>query len=104
MDGRRAARAAEAIREELSEIIGFEMDDPRLAGAAVGEVEIAPGSRHVRVRVAAGGGPVEQRRTLAALEHARPYLRHQLATRLNLRKMPELHFQIDRWAEADNRI
>ncbi len=104
MDEHRAARVAEAIREELSEIIGFELDDPRLNGAAVGDVEIDPGSRHVRVRVATEGGPAEQRQTLAALAHARPYLRHHLAARLNLRKVPELHFQIDRWAQADSRI
>ena len=43
-------------------------------------------------------------RTLAALDHARHYLRHELAARLNLRKVPELHFEIDRWADADSRI
>ena len=32
MDQRRVARVAEAIREELSQIIGFEMKDPRLVG------------------------------------------------------------------------
>jgi ribosome-binding factor A len=104
MDDHRAARVAEAIREELSEIIGFEMHDPRLNGAVVRDVELDPGSRHVRVRVSTEGGPAVQRKALDALEHARPFLRHQLATRLNLRKVPELHFQIDRWAAADSRV
>ena len=30
MDARRAERVSEAVREELAEIIGFEMEDPRL--------------------------------------------------------------------------
>ena len=30
MDERRTLRVSEAVREELTEIIGFEMEDPRL--------------------------------------------------------------------------
>jgi ribosome-binding factor A len=100
----RKARVAEAVREELAEIVGFELDDPRLAGLTVGDVQISPDSRHARVKVIQDAGASEQRQALAALDHARNYLRHELATRLNLRKVPELHFEIDRWAEADSRI
>jgi ribosome-binding factor A len=41
---------------------------------------------------------------MAALEHARHYLRRELASRLNLRRVPELHFDLDRNAGADSRI
>jgi ribosome-binding factor A len=104
MDDHRAARVAEAVREELAEIIGFELDDPRLRALTVREVQISPGARHARVQVAIEAGAAEQRQAAAALDHARHYLRHELATRLNLRKVPELHFEIGLWTEADNRI
>ena len=104
MDERRAQRVSEAVREELSEIIGFEMDDPRLAGVVVTDVEVSPDSRHARVKVGLGGEPREQRQALAALDHARYYLRHELASRLNLRRVPELHFETDAWADADSRV
>jgi ribosome-binding factor A len=41
---------------------------------------------------------------MAALEHARHYLRHELASRLSLRRVPELHFERDRNPDADTRI
>jgi ribosome-binding factor A len=104
MDERRSLRVSEAVREELSEIIGFEMEDPRLEAVNVSEVQVSPDSRHARVKVVARGDEAEQKSALAALAHARHFLRHELAARLSLRKVPELHFEIDRWAEADSRI
>lgn len=92
------------MREELAGIIGFEMDDPRLAGVTVTGAEVSSDSRHARVKVLAEGGPVEQKQALTALDHARHYLRRELASRLSLRMAPELHFELDRWAGADNRI
>ncbi len=100
----RKERVAEAVREELAEIVGFEMDDPRLGGVAVGEVELSPDARHANVKIGMEGAAASERQAMAALDHARHYLRGELASRLNLRKVPELHFEIDRWAGADSRI
>jgi ribosome-binding factor A len=104
MDERRTARVSEAVREELSEIIGFEMDDPRLTAVQVTEVHVSPDSRHATVKVAVFGGEKEQRQAMAALDHARSYLRHELAMRLELRHVPELHFEQERHPDADSRV
>jgi len=48
--------------------------------------------------------PAEGEFSLAALEHARGYLRHELALRLNLRHVPELHFGHDRSQDVETRI
>jgi ribosome-binding factor A len=104
MDERRAQRVSEAVREELAEIIGFELEDPRLSFVDVMEVRVSPDSRHAHVKVAVAGDEKAQEQALAALDHARHYLRHELAGRLSLRKVPELHFESDRWSEAEGRI
>jgi ribosome-binding factor A len=104
MDDHRVQRVSVAIREELAEIIGFEMSDPRLAAVDVTDVLVSPDSRHAQVKVSAGGDEREQAQALAALDNARHYLRHELASRLNLRRIPELHFTADRWAEASGRV
>jgi len=93
MDQHRAERVSETVREELAEIIGFELEDPRLAIVDVNDVQVAPDLRHAHVRVALSGDEREQRAALQALDHARHYLRNELARRLNLRKVPELHFE-----------
>jgi ribosome-binding factor A len=93
MDQHRAERVSETVREELAEIIGFELSDPRLAIVDVNLVQVAPDLKHAHVLVALSGDERQQKAALAALDHARHYLRHELARRLNLRKIPELHFE-----------
>jgi ribosome-binding factor A len=104
MDERRTARVSEAVREELSELIGFETDDPRLLAVDVVEVHVSADGRHANIRVGIRGNEREQRESLAALDHARHYLRHELAMRLSLRHVPELHFEHDRNPDVESRI
>jgi ribosome-binding factor A len=104
MDERRALRVSEAVKEELSEIIGFETEDPRLLAVEVVEAHVSPDGRHATVRVACRGTQREQKESMGALEHARHYLRHELATRLSLRHVPELHFDQDRNPDVESRI
>lgn len=103
MDERRTARVSEAIREELTEIITFEMADPRLAGTTVSIVEISSDGRHAHVKIATDGEK-ELRQAVQALEGASGFLRHELASRLDLRLVPELRFSGDRFPNADERI
>src|SRR5579871_3801314 len=104
MDEHRVQRVSEAVREELSEIIGFEMSDPRLAAVDVTEVHVSPDSRHAHITVEVSGDEREHAEALAALDHARHYLRNELARRLNLRRIPELHFAADRFADTAGRV
>ena len=92
------------MREELAELIAFELEDPRLAVVNVSEVHVSPDAKYARVKVAIDGDERERNQAIAALEHARHYLRHELAFRLSLRHVPELHFEPDRNAGADSRI
>lgn len=104
MDQRRTARVSEAVREELSEIIGFEMSDPRVKGITISEVHVTPDGRQARVNVAIFGDGDQQKEALAALNHARAHLRHQLAGRLQLRHVPELTFTADAGIAASSRV
>jgi ribosome-binding factor A len=104
MDEHRSRRVSVAVREELSEIIGFELSDPRLIAVDVTDVTVSPDSRHALVKVCLGGGEPEQHQAMAALEHAANYLRHELASRLNLRRIPELHFEPDNYPDAATRV
>jgi ribosome-binding factor A len=104
MDERRTLRVSEAVKEELAELVGFELEDPRLVAVGITDADVSPDARYAHVKVAVSGGEREQRQALAALEHARHYLRRELASRLMLRNVPELHFQLDRNAGVDSRI
>lgn len=93
MDPHRAERVSESIREELEELIGYEMSDPRVGPATVSEVLLSPDFRRAHIRLLLSGSPEEQARTIEAITHAKQFLRHQLAERLQLFHTPDLHFE-----------
>jgi len=109
MDTRRAERLSEALREELAELIEYELQDPRLAGISVTEARLVPDGRHLLVTVAVKGNAAERQLGMDALTHAASYLRRVVAIRLRLFKAPEIHFQAadpagDRVGELLDRI
>ena len=93
MDPYRHERISESIREELDELIAFEMSDPRIGSATVTEILVSKDRRKAVVRLALVGTPKEQTETLAGLNHAKQFLRHELTERLQLFKSPELLFE-----------
>src|SRR6201996_9680885 len=95
MDSHRTERVAEALREELSEIIAYELSDPRIGDATVTEVLLSPDRRHAQVRLHLSNEAGQQAATIRALDGARHFLRRQVAVRLNLHRVPELHFEAD---------
>lgn len=102
MDENRTRRVSEAVREELAELIGFEMDDPRLEAVSVTMVDVAADMRNAHVKIAVETGM--DKKALSALEHAKNFLKMELASRLNLRRVPDLHFSVDSHPDAAMRV
>ena len=93
MDPRRTERVSTGLREELDELINYELTDPRVGDAAVAEVHVSPDFRRAHVRLLLRGTAEEQAATLEAINHAKQFLRHQLAERLQLFHTPDLQFE-----------
>ena len=95
VDPHRHERVAESLREELDELIGYELADPRVGSASITEVLLSPDFRQAHIRISLHGTPHEQEETLAGINHAKPFLKRELTDRLQLYRMPELHFEAD---------
>lgn len=93
MDPHRAERVSESIREELEELISYELSDPRVGAASISEVHLSPDFRRALITLVLNGTAAEQTATLEALNHAKQFLRHQLAERLQLHHTPDLRFE-----------
>jgi len=91
----RQEKLGELIAIELSELLRTRVKDPRVGFASITHVEVSGDLRHAKVFVSVLGNESEQEDTLRALKHATGFLRHELATRLTLRYMPELVFRLD---------
>ena len=100
----RNERIADTLREEISQIVGYELEDPRLTMVTVTDVRVAADLRDARVYVTVQGDEEEHQKALRALEHAAPYVRKQLGFSLNLRHTPVLHFVRDTVEEKAERV
>jgi ribosome-binding factor A len=95
MSSRRVAKVAEAVREQVSTSILFEMKDPRVKYVTVTGVEVSPDLRSAKVHVSVMGDEKTQRLTLQGLRSARGFLQAKIAEHLQLRWTPILQFQLD---------
>jgi len=101
---RRPERVADIIREEISQIVGYELEDPRLTMVTVTDVRLSDNRRDAQVFVTVAGNEEEHRLALTALRHAAPYVRKQLSLSLNLPRTPEIHFVRDTVEEHGERV
>jgi ribosome-binding factor A len=93
------------MQREISELILRELRDPRLDEfVSVTEVSVSPDLKYARVFVSSFGGQEKERQILEALSSAAGFLRSELAKKVRIRRMPELHFQWDNSIEKGDRI
>ena len=100
----RPERIADTLREEITQIVGYELEDPRLAMVTVTDVRVADDLRDASVFVTVAGDEHEHELAFAALRRAAPYVRKQLGFSLNLRHTPALHFVRDTVEEKAARV
>ncbi len=93
---RRMGRVNGLLREELSQLILRELKDPRVASfVTITEVDTAPDLDQARVYVSVMATPEEQVDVMKGLKSAEGFLRASLRSRIQLRKIPTLTFELD---------
>lgn len=93
---KRTQQVGDEIQRILSEAIQYELSDPRVGFATVIGVEMSADLQHAKVRISVMGDEEQQRETMRGLEHAKGFLRRQVATELrHMRMVPDLRFQLD---------
>ncbi len=100
----RTDRIDELLRQEIGGLLAREVKDPRIGFATVTKVETTADLAHARVWVSVIGSQAERTATVRALEHAMPFVRHELGARLRLRRIPNLHVRLDETAEQGTRL
>ena len=96
MPSRRIQRLNEQLRREISEIVRWNVKDPRVGPAAISRVETSADLSHARVWIVVVGDQADERETLDGLAGAAAFIRAELSQRIEIRKVPALNFRIDR--------
>lgn len=101
-------RVAETLRLEIGTMIEGELSDPRIGLCHVSEVALNPGGKSARVYVAVDNTSKDiaqtEADTVAGLEAAKGYIRHELKERMGVRHVPDLIFLADRSGRFQARI
>jgi ribosome-binding factor A len=103
-DFTRAARIADQIQRDLSDLIRQEVKDPRIGLVTITAVEVSRDLSHAKVYVSSLGGVASSEQSVYALQHAAGFLRSQLAQTLKVRSIPQLHFIYDVSVERGARL
>ena len=101
---RRTDRVADAIQEEIAQLLLREIKDPRIGMITLTGVRVSPDLRHARVLFSVLGEQERRDEALAGLRSAAGFIRAQLARRLNIRVSPEIVFEADTSLEEAERV
>jgi len=100
----RDKRIAEEIRREASQILHFELKDPRVMGATVTGVKMTPDLRLARIYFAMPGSEERKLAVKEGLNRSSGYVRHLLAERMKIKFMPQIEFFYDESFEIEESL
>jgi len=80
------------------------MEDPRLNGVFVTEVNVDRELDYANIYISAVEGQSRAKEAIEALNHARGFLKYELSNEIDLRVMPKLRFYWDPTPEKADRI
>jgi ribosome-binding factor A len=93
---KRGLRVADQIQKDLSELIAYELKDPRIGMITISEVQLTPDYAHAKVFFTLlMDSPEQIKQTLEGLSNAAGYLRTLLGKRLHIHTLPQMNFVHD---------
>ncbi len=102
--GVRLKRINDRIKQVLSLTLQGKMEDPRLNGVFVTEVNVDRELDYANIYISAVEGQSRAKEAIEALNHARGFLKYELSNEIDLRVMPKLRFYWDPTPEKADRI
>jgi ribosome-binding factor A len=100
----RAQRVGEQIQRELAQLLRDEVKDPRVGRVTITAVEVSPDLSHAKVFVTDLAGRERAAESVHALSRTAGFLRSELAHRIRLYSVPQLHFAYDDSIESGIRL
>jgi ribosome-binding factor A len=95
MKTRRTQRVAQAMKQAISQVVLFELSDPRMAFCTITDVDVSPDMKVADVNVSVAGDEKAQKLCFEAIQHARGYIQKAVAPVLKSKYCPTLKFHLD---------
>ena len=100
MSNHRLSRISEEVKREVSDIIRFEIKDPRISSlCSIVAADVTPDLKFAKLHVSVLGNEEDKESTIKGLNSASGFIRKELGSRLKLRHIPDLTFVLDKSIE-----
>ena len=104
MGAKRIERLKKVILRKASDVILYELHDPRLGFVTLSKVDLTDDLRYAVIYYSVIGAEAERSKTAHALEDARGYVQKEIARALQTRVTPHIRFKFDESIEGALRI
>jgi ribosome-binding factor A len=101
---RRLEHLTVLLQREVSHIIMYELNDPRLGFVTVTGLKLAPDQANATIFISVMGDEATQETTIDVIRHARGHIQKLVSERLTLRRTPLLVFKRDDGVKRSVRV
>lgn len=95
----RNIKLAEALREEVSDILHNEIKDPRIGFLTITRVDVTGDCRYARIYYSVYGTKNDKEEARKGLESAAGFVRRLIGERIRMKFVPEIEFKLDESVE-----
>lgn len=92
----RITKIAESVKKEMGKIIQNEIKDPRLPTmVSITNLKLTNDLKHAKVYVSVLGTEEDKKNAITALVSATGFIKREIGSRVKMRCVPEIHFELD---------
>ncbi len=100
----RMEKVNQQVKREVGKIIQQDLSDPRVEFVTVTEVDVSPDLHNAKVYFSVLGDGASAEKAKSGLSAAKGMIRHLVAKRMQIRRIPDFTFHFDKSIEASVRI
>ncbi len=89
------ARIRGLLQSHICTLIESQLNDPRVIGVTVTDVEVTQDTRYAKVFYSVLGGPEDKKNAARGLDSAAGWVSHELGRRLRIKNTPHITFVYD---------
>jgi len=104
MENRRLSKIQDVYFHEVTRLVRFEMEEPKLAGARITRVRVTPDLTLARIYFDLPGGKKEEKEVVRGFLRSKNFLKRSLAKTLPLKRVPDLQFFYDETDDLNSRM
>jgi len=98
---RRILKVSSLLKKELSLILNNDLDEPIISDnfISISKIEISPDLYYCRIYITSAVEDEKKEEIVDSLNILKSFIRHKLTKRIQMRRIPELIFKIDKALE-----